>query len=265
MVGRSALLTDPELRESTIERPCGEQSEMEVGTEEQQAWASDHTSQPLDEPVNMTVHQRQLLISYLESVPPEEAEYSPQQWTLIAATWDQFIESMGCMYLAARAYIRHWGAVREPKTIKPGGLSVFEGMVSSELMTYAMELATFVVKPMSMYPPVRSPQNPYSIVMGNPERARNDVWGDLVKGRIMLFSKKREHLAGPMMGSRLTFVTQKNVAKENGVKVRYISDTMIDVNERIDPETHHKLRVPEHADAIRRYCTWGEGTRPFQS
>ena len=78
---------------------------------------------------------------------------------------------------------------------------------------------------MSMYPPERSAQTPYSSVADNPKRTACDMWGDLVKGGIMLFSKNCDRLVGPRMESRLSFVTQKDAAEELGVEVRYISDS----------------------------------------
>ena len=50
------------------------------------------------------------------------------------------------------------------------------------------------------------------------------------------------------MEPRLSFVTQKDVTDEQGCKVRYISDSMIEINGRID----HRA----HANAIRRMIYW---------
>ena len=56
-----------------------------------------------------------------------------------------------------------------------------------------------------------------------------------------------------MMESRLAFVTQKDVTKDDGVNV---SDPMVEINERIGPETHPRVRVPNHANVIRRAIYW---------
>lgn len=64
--------------------------------------------------------------------------------------------------------------------------------------------------------------------------------GGLVKGRAALFSKKCEDLDGPLMESRMSSVTQKDLANEQSVGVRYISDPTVEINERIDPE--HAIR-----------------------
>ena len=58
------------------------------------------------------------------------------------------------------------------------------------------------------------------------------------------------------MESRLAFATQKDVTKESGVKVRYISDPRVEIDERIGPTTHHRVRVPRHANLIIRVLYW---------
>ena len=68
----------------------------------------------------------------------------------------------------------------------------------------------------------------------------------------MLFSKQCDRLAAPLMESRLAFVPQKDVTEENGARARYFSDPMIDIDERIAPRTHHRVRVPKHGSVIRR-------------
>ena len=77
----------------------------------------------------------------------------------------------------------------------------------------------------------------------------------------MFFSKKCDHLAGPLADSMLSFVTQEDATNEDGVKIRYISDPMVEIDERIGPKTRHRLRVPKHANAIRRVLYW-EGRYP---
>ena len=83
-----------------------------------------------------------------------------------------------------------------------------------------------------------------------------DQWEDLVKGRVMLFTKWREHLLGKLMESSLSLATQKDVTKKDGVKVGYISDPRVEINERIDPAAHPKVRVPKQANVIRRILYW---------
>ena len=72
----------------------------------------------------------------------------------------------------------------------------------------------------------------------------------------MLFTKECEGLVGPLMESSLAFVTQKDVTKETGVKVRYISDPWVEINERIEPKHHPRVRVPKHGNVIRMILYW---------
>ena len=167
-----------------------------------------------------------------------------------------FILSLGCIYKAAHCYLCYWRANRFPTTLKEEGLKLSEGRVQKDLLQFARELAIYDVKPMGAKPLVRSSQQPYSIVQDNPSREAEDMWEDLMKGRLMLYTKRREHLVAPLMESRMAFVTQKDVAKPEGVKVRYISDPMIEINERIDPKTHPRVRVPKHANVIGRIFYW---------
>ena len=72
----------------------------------------------------------------------------------------------------------------------------------------------------------------------------------------MLFTKECEGLVGPLMESSLAFVTQKDVTKETGVKVRYISDPWVEINERIEPKHHPRVRAPQHGNVIRMILYW---------
>ena len=54
------------------------------------------------------------------------------------------------------------------------------------------------------------------------------------------------------MGSWLSFVSRNGVAREQGVGVRCISAPMVEINERIDIKTRANVRVPKHANVIRR-------------
>ena len=107
----------------------------------------------------------------------------------ITGLCDHFTESMGRLYKAAHAYIAYWGEFREPTTLSTCGLSIFDGRGRPDLMSYVLDVATFGVKPMSTYHPERSHHQPNSSVMDSPDRTCQDFWGDLVKGRIMLFRK----------------------------------------------------------------------------
>ena len=211
---------------------------------------------PLDEPPLLSKAQRACLADYVSSAPAEDSAYSSEVWTRVAEQGDCFITMVGCMYLAAHAYVAVWRATRNPTTLTPDGIEVFKGRLGPILVEYAMDVAKYGVKPMSAYLPVRSAQPPYSSVVDNPDRTCQDLREDLFKGRIMLFSKKCEHLVGPRVESRLVFVTQKDATQVGGIKVWYISDPRVEINERIEPKNHPMVRVPKHANVIRRIMYW---------
>ena len=80
--------------------------------------------------------------------------------------------------------------------------------------------------------------------------------GDVTKGRILLFTQACQDTLGPLMESRLAFVTQKDATRPGGHKVRYISDPMVAINERIEPKHRPRVGVPQHAHVIRRILYW---------
>ena len=58
------------------------------------------------------------------------------------------------------------------------------------------------------------------------------------------------------MESKLAFFTQKDITKPDGLKVRYISDPRIEINEMIEPTRHPMVRAPIHANVIRTILYW---------
>ena len=160
------------------------------------------------------------------------------------------------MYRAAHAYTSRWRVQRCPTALLPGALGIFRSRIHPCLFDRAYNVAKFGVRPRAVYPAIRANQKPYSSVADNPLRTAADLWDDIVKGRLMIFTLSSEHLVGELMESRLAFVAQKDVAKADGVKVRYISDPMGEINERIYPRTRPWVRVPRHANVIRRSLHW---------
>ena len=110
---------------------------------------------------------------------------------------------------------------------------------------------------MAIRPPVSSAKLPYASARDNPERTASDMWGDMVEGRVMFFTKMFAGMVGPLTVSIWAFFTQKDVTRNEGAKVRYISDHMVDINERIEPKHHPMVRVPKRGDVIRRILYWG--------
>ena len=140
--------------------------------------------------------------------------------------------------------------------IVSGNLETFRGRVQPELLEYVEKVDIYGVKPKATLPPIRNEQQPYSSVRDNPERTAGDSREDVTKGRILLFTERCKGDLGPLMESRLAFVTQKDATKPGGRKVRYISDPRVAINERIEPKSHPRVRVPRHANVIRMVLYW---------
>ena len=112
------------------------------------------------------------------------------------------------------------------------------------------------VLPLADKPPSRSQQKPYSIVQDNPERKACGLWGDLVKGRLMVYTSRSEHLAEELMESRRAYASQKDVTSPDQAKARYISDPRIEMKSRIDTDRHPRRIVPKQQNVARTFHYW---------
>ena len=130
----------------------------------------------------MTKKQSIKLDSRAEATPSEESEFILDMRLIFADLGETFITSDGCLYKAAHAYVAHWRGVREPTTLIPSGMASSTERLHRELMSFALDVATYGVMPMYMYHPDRSAQKPYDIVRDNPERTSRIRWGDFVIG-----------------------------------------------------------------------------------
>ena len=163
---------------------------------------------------------------------------------------------MGLLYLGAHGYIAEWRKIRAHTTLCLENIDLFDGRAQPELLGYCRNVALYGVRPLATSPPVRSVQQPNSSVRDNQGRTASDLWDDMVKGRIVLFTNVCADTLGPLMESRLAFVAQKDKAKVDGMKARYISDPMVGINERIEPKHRARVRVPKHGNVIRMIWYW---------
>ena len=211
IVGRSALLTDGQLREFSVEKPWAELAAREVGPEAHEAWTQGRFTPPLDNAPDMSSTQKVFLEDLMGKIPVESWEFPIRLWGEIEELGDVYIPSMGGLYSDAHGYLCYWRANRDPAALKLGNLAIFQDRVQPELLDYVKDMETYGVRPMGQYPPVRSSHRAYSSIQGNPERTAHDMWGDLLKGSVMLYTQRCEHLVGPLMEPRLAFATQKDV------------------------------------------------------
>ena len=133
---------------------------------------------------------------------------------------------------------------------------MFKGHVDERLYKYAEQLAIYGVKPLADQPPVRSKQMPYATVGENPQRTACDLWGDLVKDRLLVCTEATEALVGPLMESRLAYLNQPGPVNPDLQKARYISDRRVAINERIATDRRPRCISPKQQNVARRVLYW---------
>ena len=125
-------------------------------------------------------------------------------------------------------------------------------------------MATQGVRPHGSKEPARFRQQAYSIVNDDPVAKASELWGDLVNGVIFLFTESSGDQSGNLMESKLTFVTQADVANTELMKTRYISDPRLEVNERATGWNHPACVIPKHQNVARAaFCTANGATPVF--
>ena len=252
LVGRSMIPDEAQLRSFHIEKPWAKRAAEEVGQLAVLAWELENDTPPLDEPPKLSLSAQAALNDLLEVIPGPQAPFSMKVWQQIAARSDRLVGIVGDVFVASHAYLARWRATREPTTMTPGGLKVFQGLVEEELLDYAMDMATFGVKPKGNYPPVRTRQQAYASANDDPTATASELWSDLVNGRLFLISDNSEQATGDLMESKLTFVTQPDITNPGCAKTRYISDPRVAVNERVFGENHPACIVTRHQHVARR-------------
>lgn len=156
------------------------------------------------------------------------------------------------MFQAAHAYIARWRATRCPTTMTPAWLEVSKGLVKTDVFDYASDMAAYGFRPHGPSAPVRFHRRAYASVNDDPATTASELWGDLVTGRLFVFTEASERHTANLMESKLTFVTQADVANPEIEQTRYISDPRLEVNERVTSENHPTCVIPRHQNVARR-------------
>ena len=99
-------------------------------------------------------------------------------------------------------------------------------------------------------------QEPYSSINDDVNATASALWEDVLEGRMFSITVDSDPYMGNLMESKLAAVVQKDVANPLKNKVRYISDPMLEVNERMCKFRHPKCVVPRHANVARRILFW---------
>ena len=146
--------------------------------------------------------------------------------------------------------------MRDPTTLKPSGLAIFDDIVEQPLLGYVTKVSQYGVSPCGNKPPERFRQEAYANVQDNPQNTAAELWGGVLKGRLVAFAVDSEPYTGSLMESKLAYVTQKDVTNPANTKVRYISDPRNEVNERIENDHHPQRIIPRHQNVTRRVLYW---------
>ena len=117
-------------------------------------------------------------------------------------------------------------------------------------------VAHYGVIPCGDRPPVRSPQTAYADINDNPDAAARELRGDVVNGRLMIFTQCSEAYTGDLMESKLAYVLQKDATNPDTMKVRCVSDPRNEFNERLENDRHPQRVIPRHQNVARRTLYW---------
>lgn len=138
----------------------------------------------------------------------------------IAEFEDKRIEAAGDVFVAPHAYISIWRATRNPTTMTPTGIGIFLNLAKDDVFTYAVDMATFGVRPNASSPPVRFRKQAYESVNGDPVTTSSELWGDLIRGRLFILTVRSEEYTDNLMESKLNFVTQPDSTSPAVAKAR---------------------------------------------
>ena len=218
------------------------------------SWIYDHP--PIDSPPGQS-HEANLALEELYlSIPPGDSDFGFDDWNRIATYTDQFIRLAGDLFQAAHSYTARWRQGRAPATLPPSGLAQFEGIPPPELYERSLQMATFGVFRFGDRAPAGFPQSGYTGVNDDPEESGAWLWGEVLKGRLLVFAERSEPYARNLMGSILSYVTRSEVTNPDNTNVRNISDPSNEVHDRIDNDRQPQRITPRRQNVARRALYW---------
>ena len=256
LVGRAMITTGRKLRNFNVLKPRTRSAALEHSAASLASWDYEHSTPPLGQSPTLPNGASEKLDQLFLTIPPEDTVFSYPLWGKIACETDDYVASTGDVSIASHAHTCGWRKRRNPTTLTPNGLSVFEGIVAPDLYQHALNISSHGVLPCGDRPPERFQQSAYANINDNPEATAAELWEDLVKGRLMIFTDRSEPFAGDLMGSKLAYVLQKDATNPDVVKVRYISDPRNEVNDRLENDRRPQCIIPRHQNVARRAMYW---------
>ena len=150
-------MSDFQLREFDIERPWAGQLEAETKDGPHAICTEEQSTPPLDTPPMMSANQVSLLPPAISIVPGEDDPPGMNVWATAATLGDEYILSMGCLYLAVHAYISERRRTRAPTTLRLENLDIFTGRAHPALLSFVRNVAVYGAKPRATLPcPIRA-------------------------------------------------------------------------------------------------------------
>ena len=241
-----------QLRSFHIKKPWARQQAEEEGGDAVASWGYESDTPPLDQPPPLSTSATEALDTLFKFIPGEDAPFDYGAWDAINTLTDLYIKRVGDLFQAAHGYTAKWRRGAPLLHLPPQGIGLFNGIVDEQLYDYASRVATHGVHPHGGRPPVRFRQQAYSNVQDNPRDTAAELWGDVLKGRLLAFTVASETFTSNLMESKLAYVSQKDATDPDSTEVRYISDPRNEVNERIHNEHHPQCVIPRHQNVARR-------------
>ena len=243
MVGKAAIKEGHQLRSLLAQDPWTCEAAGEVGPEARKEWIEGQNSPPppLDVIPRVSKISLGLVWELVPTSPNHLVEFTEHERGSISNLGGGVISSVGSLKDSAHCYISEWRRTRKPTTATPEGMKVFKNHVGPELFPKGIEIATQGVNANSHAPRIRSPQTPYPSVRGNPVQPTKDLWRDLVKGGLFLFTTNSEDKVGPLMETKLPFVEQESMGN---TAIRYICDQRLEINDRANSGRRPFLYAP---------------------
>lgn len=174
-MGREVILSDFDLGEFRVEKPCLPHASRDEGPQAAASWLYENDTPPLDAVPTMPKSAWVLLKGAFDLIRPGNITF-PRTLEGVGKAADDFVSEAGCEYEAARAYVYWRRRTRNPTTLTPDGQKVFGGKVDTALYGYSRRMATLAVKPFGDRAPVRFTQAAYSNINGHADDTAVALW-----------------------------------------------------------------------------------------
>ena len=141
------ILNENQLRGFQVKKPWTRELAESEGAEALESWEYEDSTPALDDPPPLNPAASEALDSLFLAIPAEGAPFDYALWQTIAELDDAYIKKVGDLFAAAHGYTAQWGKRRNPTTLTPQGLELFDWIADDQLYRYARHIATHGVQP----------------------------------------------------------------------------------------------------------------------